>query len=151
MLWETARGLEITNCSHSHRASARCQACGIPVNRSNGNNILDSSKMLFDHVFSSAAGAGFNSHGREAGACALKDEIEARRADRICCELTPHLRRSTINALEPSTASRPWLLNDGPSNLPCRPSSAGFIPIPLSQVCYYPFNGFRIEPLRGNR
>jgi hypothetical protein len=37
----------------------------------------------------------------------------------------PHLRRSAIDVLKPSTASRPWLLHDGPSDLPYRPSSAG--------------------------
>jgi hypothetical protein len=45
-----------------------------------GNNLLDSSRLLFDHAFGSTAGAGFNSHGREAVAWAPKDEIEARRA-----------------------------------------------------------------------
>ena len=33
------------------------------------------------HVVSSAEGAGFNSHGRQAVACELPAEIEARRAD----------------------------------------------------------------------
>ena len=46
-----------------------------------GNDILDSSTMAFNHVVGSAAGAGFNSHGRKAVELRPQDEFEARRAD----------------------------------------------------------------------
>ena len=87
---------------------------------------LDSSRMAFSHVVGSAEGAGFNSHGREAVVCEPQDEIEARRA--VICSLQINAAPAALNysCFGSSTASRPWLFNDGPLDL-VSPFAAGSI------------------------
>ena len=83
--------------------------------------------MAFNHVVGSAEGAGFNSHGRKAVVCEPQDEIEARRADIYSLRINAAPAALNYSSFEASTASRPWLFNDGPLDLICRPFAAGSI------------------------
>ena len=67
----------------------------------------------------SAAGAAFNSRGRKAVDPRPEDEIEARRAD-IPLHRDMGLRRTfgaRLFRFRLTTASRPWLFDDGPADL----------------------------------
>ena len=65
----------------------------------------------------SAEGAGFNSHGRKAVDCEPQDEYEARRADIYSLRINAAPPALNYSCFGSSTASRPWLFNDGPLDL----------------------------------
>ncbi|HEU4477980.1 MAG TPA: hypothetical protein VFR80_05640, partial [Pyrinomonadaceae bacterium] len=72
--------------------------------------------MAFNHVVGSAEGAGFNSHGRKAVELRLQDEFEA-----DIDSLRNYAAPAALNysCFGSSTASRPWLFDDGPLDLTC--------------------------------